>query len=359
MDSVALFPFGQYWWLYGVFLALVGGLLALDLGVFHRKAHDVSLKEAMVWSVVWIALALLFNWGLYHYSVWAFGHDARLTGIPDFNPRGAAQQVSMEFLAGYMIERALSVDNIFIFAVVFNYFGIPAKYQHRVLFLGIVGALFFRVLFIAAGAALLQLHWINWVFGAFLVLTGLKLFVATEKPVEPEHNWMIKLLRRYLPVWPHFEGQHFLLRKNGILHATPLLVCLVFLEVTDIVFAVDSVPAIFAVTSEPFVVFTSNVFAILGLRAMFFLLAGIMHRFHLLKYGLGMILVFVGLKMAWLNDAFHGQFPISWSLAIIGGVLALAIGASLLWPARHKHDALGQAGLPDRAKKKDAYAKLR
>jgi tellurite resistance protein TerC len=334
MDAVNLFPFSQYWWLYGLFILFVLGMLALDLGVFHKKAHAVSLREAASWSAVWVVLALLFNGGLYLYSAWAFAHDSRLTAIPGFDPNSAAQQVGLEFLTGYLIEKSLSVDNIFIFAVVFSYFAIPAKYQHRVLFFGIVGALVFRIIFIGLGAALMQFHWVIWIFGAFLILTGLKLLVAPEKPIQPEKNPLIRLLRRFVPVTPEFEGQKFFLKKNGVLHATPLFVCLAFLELTDVVFAADSVPAIFAVTKEPLIVFTSNVFAILGLRAMFFLLADVMHRFHFLKYGLGVVLVFVGLKMAWLNEAFGGKFPISWSLGIIAGVLALSIGASLLWPKR-------------------------
>lgn len=341
MDNVILFPFAQYWWLYGLFTLFVLGMLTLDLGFFHKKAHVVTLREAATWSMVWVALALLFNWGLCTYSAWAFAHDPRLTGLPGFEPVLAARQVGLEFLTGYLIEKSLSVDNIFIFALVFSYFAIPAKYQHRVLFFGILGALIFRVIFIGLGAALLQFHWVIWLFGAFLVLTGLKLLIAPAKPIEPEKNPLIRLLRRFMPVTPGLDGQTFFLTKNGVLQATPLFVCLAFLELTDIVFAADSVPAIFAITREPLIVFTSNIFAILGLRAMFFLLADVMHRFHLLKYGLGVVLIFVGLKMAWLNEAFGGKFPISWSLGIIGGVLAAAILASLVWPARVK--AAGKA----------------
>ncbi|MBK9991933.1 MAG: TerC family protein [Verrucomicrobia bacterium] len=334
IENITLFPFDQYWWFYGVFTLFVVSMLALDLGVFHRKAHDVSFREAATWSVVWVVLAMLFCVGLYYYSAWAFARDPRLMAIAGFDAVAAARQVGLEFLTGYLVEETLSVDNIFIFAVVFNYFAIPAKYQHRVLFFGILGAIVFRVIFIALGAVLMQFHWVIWVFGGFLVVTGLKLLFAPEKPIEPEKNFMIRLLRRFLPVTPELDGQKFFLRKNGVLHATPLLVCLVLLEMTDIIFAIDSVPAIFAITKEPLIVFTSNIFAILGLRAMFFLLAGVMHKFHLLKYGLGIVLIFVGLKMAWLNEAFGGKFPINWSLGIIGSVLALSVAASLIWPAR-------------------------
>lgn len=322
-SDLFLFPFADYWWFYAAFTVFVLGMLALDLGVFHRDAHEVGFKEALGWSITWISLALVFGYGLYQYALWKFPLDPRLVGL---DHAALAKQTFLEYLAGFVVEKSLSVDNIFVFVVVFGYFAIPPKYQHRVLFFGILGALIFRIIFIGLGALLMQFHWVILVFGAFLILTGLKILFAPEKPVDPEKNPIIRLLRRIMPVTPRLEGQHFFVRLNGVLHATPLFVCLVFLELTDIVFAIDSVPAIFALTKEPLIVFTSNVFAILGLRALFFLLAGVMHRFHYLKYGLGLVLVFVGLKMAWLNEAFGGKFPITWSLGIIGGL----IGASML-----------------------------
>jgi tellurite resistance protein TerC len=227
------------------------------------------------------------------------------------------------------------VDNIFIFVVVFSYFAIPPKYQHRVLFFGILGALVFRAIFIALGAALMQFHWVIWLFGGFLILTGLKILFAPEKQIDPARNPVIRLLKRMLPITHDLEGQKFFIKREGVLYGTPLLVCLVFIEITDIIFAVDSVPAIFALTKEPLIVFTSNVFAILGLRALFFLLAGVMDKFRYLKYGLGLILVFVGLKMVWLNEAFGGKFPVTWSLGIIATLLAGSIAASFLIPHRH------------------------
>ncbi len=322
-SDLFLFPFADYWWFYAAFTVFVLGMLALDLGVFHRDAHEVGFKEALGWSITWISLALLFGYGLYQYALWKFPLDPRLVGL---DHAALAKQTFLEYLAGFVVEKSLSVDNIFVFVVVFGYFAIPPKYQHRVLFFGILGALIFRIIFIGLGALLMQFHWVILVFGAFLILTGLKILFAPEKPVDPEKNPIIRLLRRVMPVTPQVHGQNFFVRLNGVLHATPLFVCLVFLELTDIVFAIDSVPAIFALTKEPLIVFTSNVFAILGLRALFFLLAGVMHRFHYLKYGLGLVLVFVGLKMAWLNEAFGGKFPITWSLGIIGGL----IGASML-----------------------------
>lgn len=329
--TLSLFPFADYWWFYGLFTLFVLAMLALDLGVFHRDAHEVRVKEAVGWSVVWISLALVFGYGLYAYALHKFPLDPRLAGL---DHAALAKQVGLEYLTGFVVEKSLSVDNIFVFVVVFNFFAVPPKYQHRVLFFGILGALVFRVIFIALGSALMQFHWVIWLFGAFLMLTGLKILFAPEKPLEPEKNPVVRLLRRLMPVTPQMHGQHFFAKLGGVWHATPLLVCLVFVEVTDIVFAVDSVPAIFALTKEPLVVFTSNVFAILGLRALFFLLAGVMHKFRFLKYGLGVILIFVGLKMAWLNEVFGGKFPISWSLGIIGGLLALSVAASLLVPAR-------------------------
>lgn len=328
----ALFPLSDYWWLYALFTLGVLGLLALDLGVFHRQAHEVRTKEALVWSCVWVSLALLFGFALWQYAHWKFPQDPRLlaAGVTPAMAASLADRVGLEFLTGFVIEKALSVDNIFIFVVVFGYFAIPAKYQHRVLFYGILGALVFRVIFIALGSVLLRWEWVIWLFGGFLVLTGIKVLLAPTKPIDPEANPVIRLLRRLLPVVPDMHGGRFLVRKAGVLTATPLFVALVFIEVSDIVFAIDSVPAIFAITKEPLIVFTSNVFAILGLRSLFFLLAGAVHRFRYLKYGLGLILVFVGLKMAWLNDAFGGKFPIHWSLGIIGGILAAVIAASLL-----------------------------
>lgn len=324
------FPFADYWWFYAGFTGFVLVLLALDLGVFHRRAHAVSFREASTWSAVWIALALAFNYGFYRYAAWKFAHDPVLQMTPGFEPEAAARQVGLEFLTGYVVEKTLSLDNIFVFVVVFAFFGIPALYQHRILFYGIAGALVFRAVFIAAGSALLQYHWIIWLFGAFLILTGIKMMFAPDRAIAPDRNPLIRLFRRFVPVTTELHGQRFFVRIGGVLYATPLLLTLLFVEVSDILFAIDSVPAIFALTREPLIVFTSNVFAILGLRSLYFLLAGAVERFTLLKYGLAAVLVFVGLKMVWLNDAFGGKFPTAWSLGIIGGVIAVSIAASLL-----------------------------
>jgi tellurite resistance protein TerC len=252
--------------------------------------------------------------------------------IPGFDPNAAAWRVALEYLTGYVVEKSLSVDNIFVFVMVFSYFNIPAKYQHRVLFYGILGALGFRAIFVTLGAALMRYHWVVLIFGVFLIVTGVKIFVAKDKEVEPEKNLLLRLLHRFIPVTRELEGSRFFVTRNERLFATPLLVCLVFLEATDIIFAVDSVPAIFALTNEPLLVFTSNIFAILGLRSLYFMLAGAVDKFHLLKYGLGVVLVFVGLKMVWLDGLFDGKFPIGISLGIIAAVIGGSIVLSLLFP---------------------------
>jgi tellurite resistance protein TerC len=318
---MSLFPFADYWWFYGIFLLFVLLMLALDLGVFNRKAHVVSFKEATVWSIVWVVLALAFNFIFYQYAASKYGAEI-------------GWQAGLEFLTGYVIEYSLSIDNIFVFVLVFSYFGIPPKYKHRVLFYGILGALVFRALFIALGSALMQFHWVIYLFGGFLIITGVKMMFSHSEEIEPEKNFLIRIFKRLMPITHEIEGKDFFVRKAGILHATPLFIALLFLEATDIIFAVDSVPAIFAVTSEPLIVFTSNIFAILGLRSMYFMLAGAITKFHLLKYGLAIVLVFVGLKMVYLNDAFGGKFPISWSLLFILGTIALSVVVSLIFPAK-------------------------
>jgi tellurite resistance protein TerC len=329
--NIDLFPIRDYWWFYLAFTAFVLAMLALDLGVFHRKAHVVSLREATTWTVVWIGLSLVFNYVLYQYSLWKFPLDPRLA-VPGFDPVASARQVGLEFLTGYLIEKSLSVDNVFIFVLVFGYFSVPSEYQHRVLFFGILGALVFRSIFIALGAVLIEYKWVVILFGVFLVGTGAKMLFAPDKGLEPERNPLIRLFRKFVPVTAEYHGQRFFARIDGRLHATPLFISLLFLEATDLIFAVDSVPAIFALTREPLIIFTSNVLAILGLRALYFVLAGAMHKFHMLKYGLGLVLIFVGLKMAWLNEMFGGKFPITWSLGIITALIAASVVLSLLFP---------------------------
>ncbi len=316
-----LFPLSSYWWAYLAFTAFISLLLALDLGVFNRTPHRVTLREATVWSVVWVVVALLFNWALWGYAGSLF-------------PEATARQVALEFAAGYVVERALSFDNIFVFVVVFRYFAIPNAYQHRVLFFGIVGAFLFRGIFIALGSLLMQFHWVVIVFGVLLVITGVRMAFSSEESIEPDRNPVVRLMRRYLPVTAEITGPRFFERIGGVRHATPMLIALVFLELTDVVFAIDSVPAVFALTKEPFIVFTSNIFAILGLRAMYFMLAGAMDLFYLLKYGLSAILVFVGLKMTVFDGRWLPHVPLGWSLAIICALLAVAVVASIAFPKR-------------------------
>jgi len=314
-----LFSFLDYWWFYAAFTGLVVVFLALDLGLFHRKAHVIGFREASAWTAVWAALALLFCLCLYKYAVWKFGAT---TG----------NQIGVEFLTGYVVEWSLSLDNMFVFVLVFRYFGIPALWQHRILFFGILGALIFRGVIIVLGAALLQYGWVVILFGIFLIVTGIQMMFSTERQVQPEQSLIVRGLRSLLPVATESEGSRFFVRRNGKLCATPILLALALIEASDVLFALDSVPAIFAITREPLVVYTSNVFAILGLRAMYFLLAGALASFHLLHYGLALILIFVGLKMSWLNAAWQGHFPTSMSLGVIVGILGVSIGLSLVFP---------------------------
>jgi len=290
-------------------LGVIGAMLALDLLVLHRDAHEVSMREAALTSAMWVALGVLFGVG-----VWAV----------------SGGEHAGEYFAGYLIEKSLSVDNIFVFALIFGYFAVPAKYQHRVLFWGVVGALVMRARFIAAGAALLEsFSWTVYVFGGFLLLTGLRMARQRESHMDPSRNPLLRLLRRRVPMTDGYEGQRFFVRRAGRILATPMLAVLLVVETTDVVFAVDSIPAIFAVTEEPFLVFTSNAFAILGLRALYFLLAGMITRFAYLKIGLAAVLAFVGLKLL-LTHVVH--LPIWLSLGVIAAILGTSLVASLVRP---------------------------
>jgi tellurite resistance protein TerC len=338
VNHMQLFPFSEYWWFYAVFTTFVLAMLSLDLGVFHKKAHEVSFKESASWSVAWISLALIFNILLYKYALWKFPQDIRLLEDSTFDAAIAAKQVALEFLTGYVVEKSLAIDNIFIFAMVFSYFAIPKAYQHRILFYGILGALVFRGIFIALGSYLMAYHWLVVFFGILLILTGLKMLFASSLPTDPGKNIIIRMLRKIFKVHPNIEGEKFIIRKEGILYVTPLFIALVFIEISDVILAVDSVPAIFAITKEPMIVFVSNIFAILGLRSMYFMISGVMDRFIYIKYGLASVLVFVGLKMVWLNDAFGGKFPIVWSLTIIVTLIGSSVLASLIIKPKDDHE---------------------
>lgn len=284
-------------------------MLTIDLGIFHRKAHEVRFKEAIIWSLIWIGLAFIFNVGIYFW-------------------RGL--EIALEFLTGYLIEKSLSVDNIFVFLLIFNYFRVPQKYQHKVLFWGIIGALIMRAIFIAAGVTLIQkFHWLIYVFGSFLVFTGIKMALQKDKEIHPERNPILRLFRRFVPLTDQYEEGRFFVKRERHYFATPLFVVLLLVETTDLIFAVDSIPAILAITTDPFIVYTSNVFAILGLRSLYFALSGMMERFYYLHYGLSAILVFVGIKMT-LSDVY--KIPTFISLAIVAVFLLISVIASIILP---------------------------
>ncbi len=298
-----------FWVVFNIF---VFAMLALDLGVFNRKAHTPSFREASIWSVVWIALALLFNLGVY---LWM------------------GPQRGLEFLTGYLIEYSLSVDNIFVFVLIFSAFAVPSQYQHRVLFWGVLGALVLRGILIFVGAALIErFHWVLYIFGAFLIFAGLRMFRSEESEVDLENNRILKFVRRFIPVTNTYQGQLFFIYEQGQRMATPLFMVLVLVEFTDLLFALDSIPAIFAVTREPFIVYTSNVFAIMGLRSLYFLLAGVVQKFVYLRYGLAAILTFVGVKIL-LEDFLHVSNVVS--LLVIATTLAVSIIASLTFGQKH------------------------
>jgi tellurite resistance protein TerC len=298
MDTPVIF-----WVLFNLFVLV---MLALDLGVFHRKSHDVSVKEALTWTFVWIFLAMVFNGIIYFW-------------------RG--QQQALEFFTGYLVEKALSVDNIFVFIVIFTYFQIPTRYQHKVLFWGILGALILRVIFIFAGVALIEkFHFSIYLFGALLIFTGYKMFGNSHTKMDPEKNPVLKFFKKLMPVTSELKKDRFFVKIDGKIFATPMFLVLIIIESTDLIFAVDSIPAILAITQDQFIVYTSNVFAILGLRSLYFALAGVVHRFWLLSYGLAIVLIFVGVKML-LVDLY--KIPIEWSLMFIAAVITTSIILSL------------------------------
>lgn len=317
--------------LWVIFNIFVLAMLALDLGVFHRKAHVVKIKEALLLSAFWITLALLFNLGIYFW-------------------RGP--ETALEFLTGYLIEKSLSVDNLFVFLLIFSYFRVPSLYQHKVLFWGILGALIMRAIFILTGVTLIQkFHWVIYIFGAFLILSGIKMALQKDKEIHPERNPVLRLFRRFMPVTDGYEDSKFFIKRAGRLLATPLLVVLLVVETTDIFFAVDSVPAILAITLDPFIVYTSNVFAILGLRALYFALAGLMPLFHYLHYGLSAILVFVGVKMLLANIY---KIPIAIALSVVASILLISVIASIIRPRKEEviptsTDPKGEKTEPNRA----------
>jgi tellurite resistance protein TerC len=300
-----------FWW--AGFSIFVLSMLILDLGVIHRTAHVVKMKEALLWCAVWISLALMFNVLIYFWQ-------------------GPVK--ALEFLTGYLIEEALSVDNLFVFVIIFSYFRVDPLYQHRILFWGILGAIIMRAVFIAVGVTLInQFHWLIYLFGAFLIFAGIKMALQKDKEIHPEKNPVLKLFRRYAPVTDNYVGGSLFTRKDGRVLATPLFIVLLLLETTDLIFALDSIPAVLAITRDPFIVYTSNIFAILGLRSIFFALSGIIQMFQYLQYGLSVILVFVGVKMV-LADVI--KIPVGIALGVVAGILTVSVIASVAWPPKAK-----------------------
>lgn len=331
------FPFSEYWLFYLCFTFGVLGLLALDLGVFHRESHAVHFREASIWTIVWIGCAVLFGVGLHQFTLWKFSSDPQFGVGTGVTAQAEAWRLTMEYFVGYLVEKSLAVDNVFVFAVIFSSLGILPKHQHKILFYGVLGALVFRMIFIAMGSYLMGFHVVVVLFGIFLMYTGVKILSAEEKKVNLDDSRVITFLKKYLPISTQDQSGNFFIFEHGRWFATPLFLTLVFLEVSDILFAFDSVPAIFAVSREPFIVFTSNIFAVLGLRSMFFLLSDVMQKAKYIKYALAVILVFVGMKMTFLNELYGGKFPIRWSMLIIVSALMTAFIASWIQIRRESH----------------------
>lgn len=309
-------------WIWLGFLAFILLMLGLDLGVFHRQAHQIKTREALSWSLIWVSLALAFNWVLFH----MYSHHWLGIGI-HFGHKLAGHDAALQFFTGYIIEKSLSLDNIFVIALIFSYFRVPLQYQHRVLFWGILGALVMRGIMIAAGAILItRFSWMVYVFGTLLIFTAIKMLVDRHDNLEPQRNPLIKLARRFLPVTKTFHRDHFFIKFNHRRAMTPLFLVLLVIESSDVMFAIDSIPAIFAVTKDPFIVFTSNIFAILGLRSLFFVLASVMEKFRYLKISLVFVLAYVGVKMLLSH---YYPIPVMFSLATIGGILLVGMLASI------------------------------
>jgi tellurite resistance protein TerC len=325
-----LFTFADYWWFYAGFGALILALLTIDL-LTSRKT--LTMKASVRRAGIWVLLGLSFSAVPYFLALARYGSDA-------------ATQMAFEYLTGYLVEESLSIDNLFVFALLFRYFGVTGERQHRVLFYGILGAMVFRGIFIAAGTALIRFHWVVLAFGVLLIVSAVRMAFSGDQMVEPERNFVIRLIRRFIPITHGDHGDRFIVREGGAIRFTPLVVVLLSVESSDVLFAVDSVPAVFAITREPLIVYTSNVFAILGLRALFLILAGALDRFYLLKYGLSFVLAFVGLKMVVLDEWAGGRIPIGLSLSVIAAALAASVILSLLFPRAANTESAGHDSLP-------------
>lgn len=325
--SVHIFPFATFWPVYLLFSIVVSVVLWVSLRTFSRQAHEVGIREATISALSWLGIALGFNICLYFFTLWHVQHDPILAATLGSTPEALARQTALEFLSGYLLEKSLAVDNLFVFLVIFRFFSVAPQYQQRVLFYGLFGAIVLRAIFIAMGSFVMEIPVVVIGFGLFLMYQGFSVLRGKEPEIHPEKNRVLKLLKRFLPISDSMDGQRFFTKVDGRWLCTPLFVTLIFVEITDIMFAFDSVPAIFGLTKEPMVVFTSNIFAVIDLRALYFLLAAFVSRFHYLSYGLSFVLIFIGLKMALFDELLHMKLPTEISLMV---VLSLIIGSIIL-----------------------------
>jgi tellurite resistance protein TerC len=336
-QSVHIFPFSDFWPVYLLFSVGVSVVLWLSLRTFSRQAHEVSIREASISALSWLGIALAFNVCLYVFTLWHLQHDPALAAALGSTPDALARQTALEFLSGYLLEKSLAVDNLFVFLVIFRFFSVAPQYQQRVLFYGLFGAIVLRAIFIAMGSVVMEIPWVVIGFGLFLIYQGLAVLRGKEPEIHPEKNRVLKVLKKVLPLSNAMDGQRFFTKIDGKWLCTPLFVALIFVEITDIMFAFDSVPAIFGLTKEPMVVFTSNIFAVIDLRALYFLLAAFISRFHYLSYGLSFVLIFIGLKMALFDEILHLKLPTEISLMVVLGLIVGSIILSLVKPPQKPH----------------------
>jgi len=329
-----IFPFPAFWPVYLLFSIGIGAVLWISIQGRSSTQRNVSIRDASITALSWFGLALLFNVVLYAFTWWHAAHEPSITTARGLTAEAVALQTALEFLSGYLVEKSLAVDNLFVFLVIFRFFSVPSQYQHRVLFYGLFGAIVLRALFIAAGAVVMDIEWVVILFGLFLIYQGFEVLKGKEPEIDPQHNRTLRFLNRYLPVSKNMEGERFFTKVSGRWMVTPLFVTLLFIEITDVMFAFDSVPAIFGLTKEPLVVFTSNIFAVIDLRALYFLLAAFISRFHYLSVGLSFVLIFIGAKMAFFDHLLHLKVPTEISLLVVMGLIVGSIVLSLIRPPR-------------------------
>lgn len=335
-ETAPLFGFQEFWWVYALFTVLTSIALTLSIYFGRKGPGEVSVTRAGKEALSWIVLALLCNLALYFFALSTFEGSPERLHASGLSPREGAYKIGLEFLSGYLVEKALAVDNLFVFVVIFRFFHIPAKFQHRVLFYGLFGAIALRAIFIAIGASIMRYETVTVILGLFLIFQAVQIFRGHEPDIDPEHNWFLRTIKRYLPLTPKFDEGRFFTRIGGALVGTPLLLALIVIEFTDVIFAMDSVPAVFGLTREPLVVFTSNVLAVIDLRVLYFLLAAFIDKFHYLNHGLSLVLLFIGSKMVWLDRYFGHRFPTELSLGIVG---VLIVGSILLSLTRRSQKA--------------------